>query len=367
MEKQILVYQWMRPNAGKNFGDLLSKTIMEGVLGKSIVVSNAADAEILAIGSVLDSMLTNGYPNVKVIWGSGFIRDGQKIDVSEEIDVLAVRGELTAKRLGFKGTLGDPGILASRYFNPSKIVKHKIGVVTHFLDTDNEIFDAWKENEKFVFIDVQRNPEKVIEDITGVEVIVSTSLHGLIIAESFGIPNYLISLSELVGTYKFLDYCSGISKSYDELIVPDIFNKTAAEIFEMSNEWRPVGNLEDKQNKLEESLRQYHPEVSDSENTYYVNVDDLSRLTGSMESFRYIRLYTNRKPIRDYRMHELNRFRTHLFKLGYVEISSSDECTTWQKADSFKERIFFFAKGRFRDVRWMAHVFKNIMKRRSIV
>lgn len=31
MEKQILVYQWMMPNAGKNFGDLLSKTIMEGV------------------------------------------------------------------------------------------------------------------------------------------------------------------------------------------------------------------------------------------------------------------------------------------------------------------------------------------------
>ena len=48
------------------------------------------------------------------------------------------------------------------------------------------------------FIDVQNEPETVLKEISECENIISTSLHGLIIADSYGIPNCWCEISDKI-------------------------------------------------------------------------------------------------------------------------------------------------------------------------
>jgi hypothetical protein len=61
-------------------------------------------------------------------------------------------------------------------------------------------------------IDVRREPEAVFRDVAACESILSSSLHGLITADSFGIPSAWIELSSKVlgDGFKFRDYFSSI-------------------------------------------------------------------------------------------------------------------------------------------------------------
>ncbi|NEN94442.1 MAG: polysaccharide pyruvyl transferase family protein [Moorea sp. SIO3I7] len=66
------------------------------------------------------------------------------------------------------------------------------------------------ESKNVLLIDVTRNPKEVIADITRCEAIASSSLHGLIIADAFGIPSIWMQLSNKVSGkgFKFKDYYS---------------------------------------------------------------------------------------------------------------------------------------------------------------
>ena len=60
------------------------------------------------------------------------------------------------------------------------------------------------------FIDVQNEPETVLKEISECENIISTGLHGLIIADSYGIPNCWCEISDKIlgNNFKFHDYFS---------------------------------------------------------------------------------------------------------------------------------------------------------------
>ena len=66
--------------------------------------------------------------------------------------------------------------------------------------------------EDVVVIDVRQKPEPVIREIARCETILSSSLHGLVTADSLGIPNGWLRLSDRVlgGGFKFRDYYSAL-------------------------------------------------------------------------------------------------------------------------------------------------------------
>ena len=110
--------------------------------------------------------------------------------------------------------LGDPGLLASKLIDTNSIVKkHRLGIIPHYVDKSSSIFTDINTNIKgSIIIDVQDDPVKVIRNIAECEVIISTAMHGLIVADSLGIPNKWCTCSDRLtgGNYKFIDYYSSL-------------------------------------------------------------------------------------------------------------------------------------------------------------
>ena len=130
--------------------------------------------------------------------------------------ILALRGKHTQKQVEnilkrkINVTLADGGLLASKLLDLSKIEKkYKVGIIPHYVDFK---FDLSKNVglENYRVIDVTKNPMFVLSEIAQCEVILSSSLHGLIIADSFNIPNKWVKMSDNLfgGDYKFRDYYS---------------------------------------------------------------------------------------------------------------------------------------------------------------
>ena len=109
--------------------------------------------------------------------------------------------------------VGDPGLLVSNVLPNmvSKEKKHAIGIVPHYWDKEDpqveRFFDCFPDAK---FLDVFNDVETFIREMTECEFIMSSSLHGLIMADAFQIPNQWIVVSDRVEgkNFKFYDYYS---------------------------------------------------------------------------------------------------------------------------------------------------------------
>lgn len=142
--------------------------------------------------------------------------DNEQLTSPRPLIIHALRGEKTRKRLSkiigknISCTLADPGILSSQIVKPSE-KKYSLGIIPHFLDKNEEIFEKMLQHyPNSILIDVQEEPKKVLEKISKCEHIISTSLHGLIAADSYAIPNCWCEISDRVqgNGFKFHDYFS---------------------------------------------------------------------------------------------------------------------------------------------------------------
>ena len=169
--------------------------------------------EILGVGSIIVGDLSN-----YVIWGSGIISEKTTL-LTKPKEVLALRGFNTLKKIREVGgdcdVFGDPVLLFPEIYSAENSVKkYKYGIVPHFKDKSSigiqKIHDL--QNPEIKIIDIQSGIEDFVNDILSCENILSSSLHGLILAEAYGIPTCRLVFSEklLGGDFKFYDYYSGV-------------------------------------------------------------------------------------------------------------------------------------------------------------
>ena len=202
---------WWRPRDGRttNFGDELGPEVVRR-LGHTVRRVEPEHAEIVACGSILH-LVTN--PDT-IVWGSGIMRTGPTRSGRKNLRphrAAAVRGRLTAAHLGLDATvpLGDPGLLASALWDKPK-PKYRLGIVPHYIDNR-----TWPEAD--LVIDVRDPVDDVIAQIGSCEVIAASSLHGLIVAQSFGIPSIRLHHQRIGGAdTKYLDYASALAKPLDQ-------------------------------------------------------------------------------------------------------------------------------------------------------
>ncbi len=199
-------YWWKgRPN----FGDALTPLLLERFSRVRAVWSEPQDAEILSVGSILESLKL--YPDWDgVVLGSGKLYDTYKPTL-QRASVMALRGPLTAEIPGV--VLGDPGILSDELVTVSKRT-FDLGIVPHWSDNDLEKRREFRGVWKTVVIDPEGDPLDVIQQIGSCKKIVSSSLHGVIVADAFGIPRRTEVAPRLLnnegGTFKFLDWAASI-------------------------------------------------------------------------------------------------------------------------------------------------------------
>ena len=228
MRESLNVYYAKVPN----MGDLLNVAIIERLFGYKVHRHTFLTGELSAIGSGLGQFTLRDnlilamaerisgflFPTV-TIWGSGFVCYKEKDNpfYRRNMRFAAVRGELSKKRvediLGKELDIptGDAGILASYLLSEPVEKKYSVGIIAHYKEQDEPVFQKLVETyPQSLFIDVRQTPDVVIRKIASCECIISSSLHGLIIADSLGIPNIHIKVSDkLLGDgFKFDDYYS---------------------------------------------------------------------------------------------------------------------------------------------------------------
>lgn len=176
----------------------------------------------LCIGSTINFLPTRK----TIVWGAGVIDDS--LELRERPDVVrAVRGPLSREYLLEKGipcpeVYGDPALLIPYFYRPSvqkSSGNFRIGIVPHYADQGASVMlRIRRDHPEVEFIDIvgYGNWTDFIDRICACDVIFSSSLHGLIVAEAYGVPNHWISISDSVlgNGFKFRDYFASIGKPH---------------------------------------------------------------------------------------------------------------------------------------------------------
>jgi hypothetical protein len=234
--KPISLFWWMRDYGNKrNFGDDMSLHLLEYATNRSVRFAEPKEADVIGLGSILQLLctrkdavrsLTYRAVNLRrlrpVVWGSGTTgmdATGTKAltdFVPWHLDVRALRGPATEKKLGVRcDVFGDPALLASRIWPAPPYKTHHIGIMPHYTDMDSpELEQVRRRFPDAKIISVENQVDQVVSEIASCELILSSSLHGLIVADSYGIPNYRLVLGGKLtgGDFKFIDYSNGIGR-----------------------------------------------------------------------------------------------------------------------------------------------------------
>jgi len=204
-----------------NFGDLLAPLILERFAYLKVEWASISHAKIASVGSILEHIppLWDGF-----ILGSGMLREtshlhlhGMKTGITAKI--LALRGPLTAKYVPGTYALGDPGILADELVGPQE-KKLDLGIIPHFTDAELEPkFRAlMPKNTSLRVINPSNDPLTVLREIGSCRRVVTSSLHGMIVADAFGIPRrveYTSKMDRDGGDFKFRDYSASIQMKFE--------------------------------------------------------------------------------------------------------------------------------------------------------
>lgn len=154
-----------------------------------------------------------------VVWGTGLRFDNKPI--KKPAKICAVRGPLTRNILLQRGIqcpeiYGDPALLLPRFYQPQSKKKFKLGVIPHYIDKKIVAIN----NPEVLLIDIQSGFYNVIDAINSCKKVVSSSLHGLIIADAYGIPAIWLKISDKVegAALKFNDYFLSVNRKTNDFI-----------------------------------------------------------------------------------------------------------------------------------------------------
>jgi hypothetical protein len=211
MNHRTLTAWWStRPLPG-NLGDILSPLLIKRLYDYELKYDSSFDKHhLLAVGSILSKATGKS-----TVWGSGIINSSEV--PSREARYLAVRGPLSYERIIQVGgkcpeVFGDPALLLPLVHAPDISKKYKLGIIPHYVDYDT--VRQWYSDTDIPVINIlNADPLSVVDQILECENIISSSLHGLIISNAYGIPAKWVKFSnKLVGDdVKFLDYHASVN------------------------------------------------------------------------------------------------------------------------------------------------------------
>ena len=201
----------------ENWGDALNPYLVRLLSGKQVVnaqsIFNVRQKPVYAVvGSTLQSRMQRFAGRNLEIWGAGLIGDERTMRTKPRA-IHAVRGPLTRAKLENDGipcpaVYGDPSLLFPLFYTPVVEKRYEIGIVPHYLDQNAPDVRRLVNGDGVAVINIKAGINRVVDQIAQCRLIVSSSLHGLIAAESYGIPAIWVGISDQLigGDFKFLDY-----------------------------------------------------------------------------------------------------------------------------------------------------------------
>ncbi len=206
-KNRINLEWWKRRD---NLGDTLATPIYEKMLADNGLDKDKAvkgTIHLMTVGSLIGLGAFDA-----VVWGSGIHKYGN-IDALvrqkkyRKYDVRAVRGPITEFFLKGAGydcpkVYGDPAVLMPEIYQPGvRDKKYKVSLICHIDRREQH------QNGDIHFIDIETaDYRSFIDEITASEKIISSSLHGIILSESYGIPTVFFNDRMDQEIIKFYDW-----------------------------------------------------------------------------------------------------------------------------------------------------------------
>ena len=221
-----LTAYWWKGNNNENWGDKINPWLMQRLSGKEIVhVDDIINFWFInvytCIGSVVEHLRYSGVH----IWGPGIISQDSALKIKPK-RIHAVRGPLTRSRFKKKGfncpeVYGDPALLLPKFYTPDVVKTTQLGIIPHYVDKGNENVLRILHAGDVMVIDIYGGETEFIDQVNRCKHIVSSSLHGLIVADAYGIPSKWIKLSDNVygDDFKYGDYYQSIGVIDEKPIV----------------------------------------------------------------------------------------------------------------------------------------------------
>lgn len=226
----------------ENYGDLLSKYLVEKISGKrvrwvqpkKIPWFSLPKLNYLGVGSIIHHATKRS-----IVWGSGIIDQKQEIASAA---FRAVRGPKTRDYLIKHGydcpeVYGDPALLLPDYFCPEVEKEFKLGIIPHYNDY-SEVKSQYLSIKNIQVVNMMTDDiEKTTTEILKCEYIIASSLHGLIISHTYGIPGVWVEFSDKIfgDGVKYEDYLKSVDLPvYEPPFLQDM--KSLDELYEMINE-----------------------------------------------------------------------------------------------------------------------------------
>ncbi|MGS0683813.1 polysaccharide pyruvyl transferase family protein [Nakamurella sp. GG22] len=199
------------PTRANNFGDLLGPVIVRRLLGMHGLGPPAGRGRrLLTVGSIMRLSRSGD-----VIWGTGVNGKSENVDYSDRrLDVRAVRGPLTRDVLIRNGhrvpdVFGDPGLLVGSLWSRDAVAGARPRTDLLVVPNINEVslFAAGPD-----VVDPRLPLWEVLGRIAASGFVVGSSLHAIVVAESWGIPARLVH-PRVEPLFKYEDYYLGSGRN----------------------------------------------------------------------------------------------------------------------------------------------------------
>lgn len=211
MESRIKIYHVFTGKNFNNFGDMIGPYIYKKIYGCNYTYGIPSDdnSDVYFISGSINEHLDKNVTS----FGCGVATEYKSISINKPKKIISVRGPLTYNILTSMGIecpkiYGDTGLLLPKIYNPQNISKkYEVGYIPHCdeYDTFTQKYNHLMSSDD-ILINICDDIETVINLILQCDSIVSSSLHGCIVAHAYNVPVLSVKLSGILNDFKFRDH-----------------------------------------------------------------------------------------------------------------------------------------------------------------
>jgi succinoglycan biosynthesis protein ExoV len=204
-----------------NFGDDLNLWLWDFLLPGFREVH--PDTLLVGVGTVLNKVLLPEKTK-KLVVGSGF-GYGELPDMSNpsEWDIRAVRGPLTARKIGADARLGiiDPAVMVADMPEFRDLPRNGGAIfVPHWESTIGGIWPSVCKAAGLGYVNPCGEAKSVIRAIAQAELVIAESMHAAILADAFRVPWVAVTTSHSINSFKWQDWAASLDLVYNPRQVP---------------------------------------------------------------------------------------------------------------------------------------------------
>jgi succinoglycan biosynthesis protein ExoV len=251
---QLVYYRGRTPN----FGDDLNAFIWKGLLPD--LFDDHSDIGFVGIGTII-GMPCADFRRLYV-FSSGMGNDPVDGWRGRDVRYRCLRGPLSARllRLGRDVEITDGAILTPLVagFPSAKGGETGTLVIPHWQTLDHCGWQEATEQAGFELVDPRAGPGEVAARIAAARLVLTESLHGAILADTYGVPWHAFATSKSFAITKWVDWAMSVECSFEVTMVPP---PDAGPILAFGRPYAPYGRTVgvDAEQALQEFHRRFTP------------------------------------------------------------------------------------------------------------